>query len=552
MTKFFQGKSAILIWAVAVILVTTPTPGAAQTTIGMVVDGALDAFGGSISPVQVHVFDADTREVLGSLGLPGVPAVTGDCSISADGTTGYLTQVNNTVHVVDLTTTSSPTFIGIGIGVDTDPAIDIDLTSDGSFLVTCDGGVSNPPVSVVDTASGLQISSRQLTDVGFGDVSCNAVSICDNDSDVLVGVPLTGEVRRLTLSSGTLTDSGDRLSVGFVIQEVVCGPGGTTGAVVVSDPLQTIQPQLLSFTTAPLTLADSRGLENQTGGPALFGSDTAINAAGDRIYTNSSLPFFDAACGADLVCGLIEVHDFNSFNGQLGATAGVGTNDAPAFEIGPVQLETRSFGVDSVVVHPDDSSVFVSEHANPFAASPLPAAVNVYSTATPGSLIGPLSDTPGGLTPSTAILAPTGICLRTIGGGGGPLAFAAFDGSVKILLLEGDLNDTVFLNTTLTLGVGNDGFDLDEEQLTIQVEGVSVTIPKGSFEKKTTKKKEFFKFDGVIDGVTVELKIDILGGDSFTFKGSLAGVTLDSTDPVEVTLTIGDDSGTFEAFVLFI
>ena len=141
--------------------------------------------------------------------------------------------------------------------------------------------------------------------------------------------------------------------------------------------------------------------------------------------------------------------------------------------------------------------------------------------------------------------------MRTIGGGG-PLAFVAFDGSVQILLLDGDLNDTVFLNTTLTLGVGNDGFDLDEEQLTIQVEGVSVTIPKDSFEKKTTKKKEFFKFDGVIDGVTVELKIDILGGDSFTFKGSLAGVTLDSTDPVEVTLTIGDDSGTFEAFVLFI
>lgn len=377
MTQFFQGKSAILIWAVAVILATTATPGAAQTTIGMVVDGALDAFGGSISPVQVHVFDADTRKVLGSLGLPGVPAVTGDCSISADGTTGYLTQVSNTVQVVDLT--SMPPTFGTPIGVDTSPAIDTDLTADGSFLVTCDGGVSNPKVSVVDTASGLQISSLQLTDVGFGDVSCNSVSICDNDSDVLVGVPLTGEVRRLTLSSGTLTDSGDRLSVGFVIQEVVCGPGGTTGAVVVSDPLQTIQPQLLSFTTAPLTLADSRGLENQTGGPALFGSDTAINAAGDRIYTNSSLPFFDPDCGADFVCGLIEVHDFNSTNGQLGATAGA--NDPPAFVIGPVQLETRSFGVDSVVVHPDDSSVFVSEHANPFAAPPLPAAVNVYSTA---------------------------------------------------------------------------------------------------------------------------------------------------------------------------
>ena len=88
--------------ALFLVYATAWTPAGAQpTTVGMVVDGAVDALGLPISPVQVHVFDADTREVLGSLPLPGAGGTTGDCSISADGSTGYVTQGNDTLQVVN-------------------------------------------------------------------------------------------------------------------------------------------------------------------------------------------------------------------------------------------------------------------------------------------------------------------------------------------------------------------------------------------------------------------------------------------------------------------
>ena len=83
--------------AVFLVLVAAPTPAGAQpATVGMVVDGAMDVFGNIISPVRVHVFDADTLQVLGSLDLPTVAGDSGDCSISADGSTEHLTQGNNT------------------------------------------------------------------------------------------------------------------------------------------------------------------------------------------------------------------------------------------------------------------------------------------------------------------------------------------------------------------------------------------------------------------------------------------------------------------------
>ena len=65
-------------------------------------------------------------------------------------------------------------------------------------------------------------------------------------------------------------------------------------------------------------------------------------------------------------------------------------------------------------MHPDGTRLFVSEHAGfdplTFLPTGTPASVNVYNTAD-GSLIGPLSDTADGTDPSTAIEAPTGLCI---------------------------------------------------------------------------------------------------------------------------------------------
>jgi len=520
--------------------------GAQPATIGMVVDGSVDALGASFSPVQVHVFDADTREVLGSLTLPGLGGISGDCSISPDGSTGYVSQGDNTLQVVNLT--GPPTF-GNPIGVATTASFDTSLSADGKFLVVCDGAVGTPPVSVVETATGLQASSLQLTD-GLSDISCNSVAVCDNN-DVLVTSGQTGEVRRLSLGgSGGLTDTGDVLPTGFLglegPQDILCGTGGTTGVVVLrKENVSPAQAEFFSFTTNPLTAVDSRTLTDrgvifndpQDPAPAIAGRASAIDPAGDTVYVRSAIDINSClfpTTGVSLfeVCGLVEVYDYDSATAALSAV--------PLLKIGPVVVETAAFGVDSIAVHPDDSKLFVSEHTG-FGPETV-AAVKVYNTAD-GTLIGPLSDTANGAAPSVAILAPTGVCVGTVGG---LVEFVAFDGNVNISLVEGADNDEVALNTTFTPGAG-DGIDPENEDVTIEVAGVSVTIPGGSFTLQTTPRRQFLRFSGFVGVVSVDLKIDVLAGGDYTFKGSLSNVNLDGvTNPVTIKLTIGDDTGSLD------
>lgn len=550
MSKNLPGNTPLYVLAFLLVVSAGWTPAGAQpATIGMVVDGSVDAIGASISPVQVHVFDADTREVLGSLTLPGLGGASGDCSISPDGSTGYVSQGDNTLQVVNLTT--PPTF-GTAISVDTTASFDTSLSADGKFLVVCDGAVGTPPVSVVETATGLQASSLQLSD-GLSDISCNSVAVCDNN-DVLVTSGQTGEVRRLTLDEfGGLTDTGDVLPTGFLglegPQDILCGTGGTTGVVVLrKENVSPAQAEFFSFTTNPLTAVDSRTLTGRgvifnpdpSPAPAIAGRASAIDPAGDTVYVRSMIDINSClfpTTGDPLfeVCGLVEVYDYDSATAALSA--------APLLKIGPVVVETAAFGVDSIAVHPDDSKLFVSEHTG-FGPETV-AVVKVYNTAD-GTLIGPLSDTANGVAPSAAILAPTGVCVGTVGGSA-DVEFAAFDGNVSISLIEGADNDEVALNTTFTPGAG-DGIDPENEDVTIEVAGVSVTIPGGSFTLKTTPRRQFLRFAGFIGIVSVDLKIDVLAGGDYTFKGSLSNVNLDGvTNPVTIKLTIGDDTGSFDA-----
>ena len=151
-------------------------------------------------------------------------------------------------------------------------------------MVVCNGASSTPRVSVVDTSTGLQASSLQLTDA-FGDISCNSVAVCDNN-DVLVTSGQTGEVRRLTLDgSGNLTDTGDVLPTGFTgldgPQDILCGPGGTTGVVVLRKQVLS-EAEFFSFTTNPLTAVSSRTLTEQgvsDSAPAVTGLASAMATA---------------------------------------------------------------------------------------------------------------------------------------------------------------------------------------------------------------------------------------------------------------------------------
>ena len=98
------------------------------------------------------------------------------------------------------------------------------------------------------------------------------------------------------------------------------------------------------------------------------------------------------------------------------------------------------------------------------------------------------------------------------------------------------------LKESFTLGANSNGINPVTENVTLQIGTFSVTIPPGSFKQIPLGR---FVFEGVINGVGLEVQIVPLGNNIFTFKAEGKGVDLTGlTNPVTVVLTIGDNTGT--------
>ena len=95
------------------------------------------------------------------------------------------------------------------------------------------------------------------------------------------------------------------------------------------------------------------------------------------------------------------------------------------------------------------------------------------------------------------------------------------------------------------------------EPVTLQIGTFSITMPPGSFKKHEHEDDEdelkhehqhedgFFTFHGVIDGVRLKALINRTGTLRYAFQAKAKGTDLTATkNPVQVTLTVGDDSGT--------
>jgi DNA-binding beta-propeller fold protein YncE len=98
------------------------------------------------------------------------------------------------------------------------------------------------------------------------------------------------------------------------------------------------------------------------------------------------------------------------------------------------------------------------------------------------------------------------------------------------------------LNESFTLGTNSNGINPVTENVTLQIGTFSVTIPAGSFKLNPNRR---FAFQGLINGVSMQVQIIPLGNNIFTFMAEGTGVNLTGlTNPVTVVLTIGIDSGT--------
>jgi WD40 repeat protein len=246
---------------------------------------------------------------------------------------------------------------------------DTSLSPDGKFLVTCDGALSQP-VSVVDLDTRVETDSYSLGH------ECNSVEVCD-DGSVLVTALGPKTVRRLTLdATGTLTDTGESMSLWGEPNNVVCAPGSTSGVV-----MSRSYSFLNAFTLPGLVPADQRLATGR------FGVSMAISPTGDVLYTRSNQR------------GWINAFQYDPDTGALGATPDLSIG---VFETSPF------FGIDQLAVHPDGEKLYVSQ----------PGSLNVYDAAT-GNLLDTIT--------APEIVSPTGVCLATAGEATNPEAAIVID-----------------------------------------------------------------------------------------------------------------------------
>ena len=92
-----------------------------------------------------------------------------------------------------------------------------------------------------------------------------------------------------------------------------------------------------------------------------------------------------------------------------------------------------------------------------------------------------------------------------------------------------------------TLGSESDGIDPLAEDVTIKVTDLVLAIPAGSL---NLDKKGSLKFEGVIDGAVLEVKIEALWDRTFGLSIEIETEFGEVVNPVEARLTIGDDAGT--------
>jgi len=298
-------SSALAVWFVALGLFC-PIAALAQST-GLIVD--------RFNPVRV--FDLSADEV--TFSVPPNGFAIGDCSMSDDESSAWLPIYGNTVVEVDLTAVppAAPILWPISIS---NSGQDTVLTPDRAYLLVA-GGASPQPLSVVDVASRTE---KGTYDLGGTHTS---VDVCE-DGTVLT-TSASHYVYSAVIDSGgviippvmSLSNAGD--------QNVYCAPGSDTGVAVDKSGRA-----LNSFSISPLALSSTVATTDDPLA-AVFSADGTVIFV--RTLTG------------------VESYEYDPHTGVFGD-----------------QLWTYSvlasggyYGVDLLMLHSDESRLYVSGGATP-------------------------------------------------------------------------------------------------------------------------------------------------------------------------------------------
>jgi hypothetical protein len=125
------------------------------------------------------------------------------------------------------------------------------------------------------------------------------------------------------------------------------------------------------------------------------------------------------------------------------------------------------------------------------------------------------------------------------------VAFSSF--KAALIVVAGGPRPGFLLDANFKLGATSSGINPLTEPVTFKVGTYSVTLPAGSFtllKPSLLFKNGIYSYQGTISGASLGVQIVPLGGNSFQFVAEAAPVTLAPSNPVSVTITIGNDTGT--------
>jgi Ca2+-binding RTX toxin-like protein len=413
-----KAKTLCSTFVVVAMLAMAPLKLSART-LGMAAGGE--------TGLAATVFDGDTHAVLGTVPLTTTGSLsTGNVRITPDLKRGLVTDFNFEVFVVDLTT--SPPSLAAG----TNPipishnGEDLSISPDGKFLVVS-GGAGTASISVIDIAAQAEISTFSTGS------NINSLDVC-SDGSVLAASFDNRTVHRLTLSNtGTLTDTGEVLSVSDDPMNVYCAPGATSGIIIereVIDDFPEIRTtaRISSFSVPGLTLVHTRPLSD---GDMFTG---AISRAGNRVFVRAF--------------GSVDVFDFIQAMGALGVSPLL------TFSLA-IDGGILTTGLDQVAPHPNGGKLFVAESGSGSNA------VNVYDPST-GALLASITDPALRFPTSVAVMTQADPCAGSpppgaIVGTNGPNTLNGTPGNDKIFGLGG--SDTINGkggNDLICGGAGND------------------------------------------------------------------------------------------------
>jgi len=99
------------------------------------------------------------------------------------------------------------------------------------------------------------------------------------------------------------------------------------------------------------------------------------------------------------------------------------------------------------------------------------------------------------------------------------------------------------LTSWFTLGNGGPSLQLQTQTLTLQIANYTLTLPPGSLRPLWNASNAPLAYDGIINGTHLVIGLVPLANNTWSFDAAGTPATISATNPVPVTLTIGQNAG---------